>query len=326
MLNSTKTYKHFLRVMDYIFFMRPVILIPLWSFILIGYFLSRYTIRPDMFFQWYIPFLLIIKTFLATLIMGIIYIVNQIFDCETDALNKKLFFIPSGIVTLKQAKIQVYILFIIFVFGVFIFRLDLYFTLFNILLLILGLCYSIPPLQFKGRPGLDILVNTIGYGWLSFFIGWTVINNPSLPMLNHSMPYFIFMAAVYINTTLIDLEGDRESALSTTGVFLGSIKSSVISLIFVVLTLILGFIQKDWIIFTIVGLSSPLFILAVIRNVRKYFLISVQIPGWLFVIFLGLIFPYYFILIVCLYLITKFYYKQRFNMDYPRLGEEKNAN
>ena len=203
--NSTNKFQKFLRLLDFIFFMRPVILVPLWSFILIGYYHSHNLVHIDSLFHFNLSFQLIIKSILSTLIMGSIYIINQIYDRETDALNRKLFFIPTRIITLKQAKLQIIILLIVFFIGIFLFKLDFYFTLFNILLLILGLCYSIPPLQFKSRPGLDLLVNTVGYGWLAFFIGWTADTPVSQEMFILSLPYFIFMAAVYINTTLVDI-------------------------------------------------------------------------------------------------------------------------
>lgn len=322
--NSNKVQK-LLRPLDFFFFMRPVILVPLWSFILIGYHHSHNLVHLDSLFHLKLSFQLIIKSVLSTLIMGSIYIINQIYDRETDALNRKLFFIPGNIITLKQAKLQIFILLIVFILGIFLFKLDLYFTLFNLLLLILGLCYSIPPLQFKSRPGLDLLVNTVGYGWLAFFIGWTADKSLSQEMFILSLPYFIFMAAVYINTTLVDIEGDLSSGLSTTGVYFGKNNAPLISLFIVLLTLIISFMQNNWIIFSIVGISLPLFVRACLKKNRKEFLISVQVPGWLFVIFLGLIYPYYFLFIVFIYLLTKFYYKNRFNMNYPRLGEEKQA-
>ena len=322
MLNQKKL----LRPLDFIFFMRPVILIPLWSFILIGYYHSNNSIQIDKFFQHHISFQLIIKSVLSTFIVGTVYIINQIFDRKTDALNKKLFFIPKGIITPHQAKWQSYILVILFVAGSIIFKLDWYYILFNMVLLLLGICYSMPPFQFKSRPGFDLLLNMIGYGGLSFFIGWTADKSISHTMLLMSLPYFLFMAAMYINTTMIDYEGDKDSGLVTTGVFLGKNLASLISLIVVIVTLVIGYLQKNWIIFSIVGLSSPLFAIAWLKKERKNFLLSVQIPGWLFVIFLGILYPYFFLLIVCLYLLTKFYYKQRFNINYPRIGEEKQTN
>jgi 4-hydroxybenzoate polyprenyltransferase len=230
---------------------------------------------------------------------------------------------PTGIITLKQAKLQTFVLLLVFILGSFLFRLDIYFILFNLLLLLLGIWYSIPPLQFKSRPGLDLLLNMVGYGGLSFFIGWSADTPISKEMIIMALPYFIFMAAMYINTTLIDYEGDRDSGLSTTGVFLGKYVASLSSLMIVLITMIIGYIQGNWIIFSIVGISFPLFVVACLKKDRKNFLLSVQVPGWLFVIFLGLIYPYYFLFIVFLYLLTKFYYKRRFNMDYPRIGEEK---
>lgn len=315
--------KKLLRLLDYFFFMRPIILIPLWSFILIGYYHSHNTIQLNNFFQFGFSSQLIIKLILSTFIVGTVYIINQIYDRESDALNKKLFFIPKRIITLKQAKYQSYFLVIVFIAGSVLFHMDWYYILFNIALLILGICYSIPPFQFKSRPGLDLLLNMIGYGSLSFFIGWTVDKDISQSMLIFSLPYFIFMAAMYINTTLIDYEGDKDSGLLTTGVFLGKNLASFISLIVVLSTLLISYLQQNWIIFSIVGISLAFFIIASIKKDRKSFLLSVQVPGWLFVIFLGFIYPYYFLLIVCLYLLTKFYYKKRFYMNYPRIGEEK---
>ncbi len=38
--------------------------------------------------------------------------------------------------------------------------------------MILGLLYSLPPFQFKDRPGAGLWSNWLGHGVLTYFAGW----------------------------------------------------------------------------------------------------------------------------------------------------------
>jgi len=54
--------------------------------------------------------------------------------------------------------------------------------------ILLGIGYSTPPISFKKRPGLDIIVCGIGAGMLPFFIG---VQTASLLTLNFELPWMI---------------------------------------------------------------------------------------------------------------------------------------
>ena len=84
-----------LALLDYVFLLRPVILVPGWVFLLLGYHSGRAWVGEPAS-PWYPPGRLLLSLVIFTAIMGAIYILNQICDREADRLNRKLFLISEG--------------------------------------------------------------------------------------------------------------------------------------------------------------------------------------------------------------------------------------
>jgi 4-hydroxybenzoate polyprenyltransferase len=77
------------------------------------------------------------------------------------------------------------------------------------LFLVLAWAYSVPPVRLKGRPGGDVAVNAIGIGLLPLLAGWSVARP-----LDEFPGWFGLLGvgvatALYVPTTLVDLEADR---------------------------------------------------------------------------------------------------------------------
>src|SRR3989337_2574596 len=83
------------KIWDYIFLARPVLMLPGWSIILLAHQRSSQNSATTG--------RLILTMLAATLLYGGVYIVNQIFDRETDRINKKLFLLSEGYISLKAA-------------------------------------------------------------------------------------------------------------------------------------------------------------------------------------------------------------------------------
>ena len=80
-----------LRLCDFVFVLRPLILIPAWSFYLIGAAQSSGLGVPAGRF----PPATALKSLTAILIVA--YLINQIFDKDTDRRNDKIFYLANGI-------------------------------------------------------------------------------------------------------------------------------------------------------------------------------------------------------------------------------------
>ena len=88
------------RILDHIFLMRPLLLFPIWSPFLFGYYRSGGTWGNH----------LILPMIMLTALGGGGYVLNQIFDLESDKINRKLFILPKGYISLKAAWIQTILL------------------------------------------------------------------------------------------------------------------------------------------------------------------------------------------------------------------------
>ena len=118
-----------MRLLDFIFILRPIILIPFWTFLFLGFYRGAqsqgldiigflHLLKGDSIFNesainGFLPVSILYTTFLYTLLMGGIYILNQIYDLETDRINDKVYFLPRNIFTIQQASIEMLILFLI---------------------------------------------------------------------------------------------------------------------------------------------------------------------------------------------------------------------
>ncbi|MCD6378936.1 UbiA family prenyltransferase, partial [bacterium] len=144
--------------LDYFFLTRPLILIPVWTFFLLGAHHSFAPLEKSIN-----SFKLLYGILSFTTLIGAIYIINQITDKETDLANNKLFLIPRKIISVKAAWIEAAILLFLSFFAA-IFFLSKGFIIILLLSLLLGLAYSIEPFRFKKRPILDVASNAIGNG------------------------------------------------------------------------------------------------------------------------------------------------------------------
>ncbi len=88
--------------------------------------------------------------------------------------------------------------------------------------LVLAWVYSVPPLRLKTRPGMDVAVNAVGIGVVSGLAGWSIARPlGEFPFV--FLPQGLLVAtAIYVPTTLWDLEVDRESGYLTLATHLGA--------------------------------------------------------------------------------------------------------
>ena len=135
--------------MDYLFVLRPTLFFPVWTVFLANYYAStRFDTSSDAMTNNLSPFN---ASFLITLLMGSVFIINQIVDIETDKKNNKLFIIADGYISIKNAVLETLIL------AVLPFAVSFYINMklgIIFLLIFFSTCilYNIEPFAWKDKP------------------------------------------------------------------------------------------------------------------------------------------------------------------------------
>ncbi|MBI4727107.1 UbiA family prenyltransferase [candidate division TA06 bacterium] len=309
-----------LNILDYFFVLRPILLAPAWTMLLVGHYqaerLAGTVVKP----LWLLPPRLWLALAIYSGLMGAVYIVNQIFDIKTDRLNKKLFLVAEGYVSKTGIWAEAGILMVLaLVLSVCYFS-----RVFAVMMLvsgILGLLYSAPPFKFKAKPFLDMAANAFGYGGLAFTAGWLVSGEYSEKIWLAAAPYMLAVAAVYVNTTIPDYRSDKATGNITTGVFLGGTSTIFLGLCLMAASAGLAYHLNDRLCLIAAGCALPLFLTAVITQKMRWTMLSYQGGSLALALLVGLMYPVFFLLLGATYLALKVYHKKRFGMDYPRFAD-----
>lgn len=303
-------------ILDYFFVLRPILLVPAWTMLLVGH----YRAEGDLSIRLVLPGEFWLAMLLYSGLMGAVYIVNQISDIETDRLNKKLFLVADGYVNKRAIIVEAIILLLAASFISF-WRYSVTFGLVIGASGLLGLLYSVPPFKFKGKPFLDMLANGFGYGLLAFIAGWLSSNPASSAMWLDSLPYVLAVSAVYLNTTIPDYDSDKATGNITTGVFIGPKATRWLALAMMSGSLVLSLLFRDILCLAASGAALPLFLMAVITANMKWTMLSYQAGSLVLVVMAGILFPIYIPILIGTFLALKYYHKWRFGMDYPRFAD-----
>jgi len=290
-----------------------MVLIPSWLVLFLGYYRSGSPI------QRLYPSLQLVDSFFAfSFVMAAAYILNQIYDLESDQINNKVFFLPRGIISVPAARLEAAVLVIIsMVLSLWLSR--QYFA--GILVaLLLGIFYSMPPIKLKARPILDLIANSFGYGLVGFSLGWMTGSSFSTLALARAVPYIFAIGAVFVNTTIPDIEGDRRTNNITTAVFLGRKISGFVAVGLLGLCIASGFLLYDIAVIVAGFLSLPFFVIAAVKQTDKFFLLSTHFGIIALVLVTSFFFPYFLIFLMVVILATRFYYKRRFKITYPQIS------
>ena len=298
---------------DFLFIIRPTLLYPIWTFFLAGCWAGRYFngfgILPSITinFLW---------TALAlTLVMASIYIQNQVQDVETDKTNQKLFLIARDYVSSRAATLEATLLAAVgLILG---FVLGWRFGVVLLFLFILGWLYNYPPTRWKNRTVWGLLSNgflavvCVSLGWMA--AGGRTIVQPFM------ISYFFASAAVYLNTTLPDMEGDRKTGKITFAVRFGIEKTVLWAFILELSACIMAAYHQDWLMFGASLAVSPFFIISWIRKEVPPSVRATKASVVVLTAGVCYFFPLYFAPVFGVYFLSKWYYRKRFDLDYPSL-------
>jgi 4-hydroxybenzoate polyprenyltransferase len=252
------------------------------------------------------------------LVMGSSFVLNQLKDIESDKENKKLFIISDGILSKKAIQWEVFILTIISFLVAFYIKIEVG-ILVVLFFIVTGLGYNFPPTRMKDRPWGSLIANTL-MGWLAFCIGW-VANKPiDINLIIDSVPYLLFNTALYLFTILPDREGDKNSGKKTLAVIFKIEHIVITAFILYVSGFLMSLILIDRLALIFYILSLPFFIKA-LKSYRVEDTIRATKYGILFfALSICLRWPAYLFLMIIGFYGTKWYFKKRFNFDYPNFS------
>jgi len=176
-------------------------------------------------------FMVVLVSF--SLAASAVFILNQYFDYENDRANalKKDLPIASGKVSPRTGLTLFFLFASVSLTSAFLTDISIFLLLLTFMLL--GIGYSTPPVCFKCRPGLDVIVCGIGAGILPFFIGvqtaplltfqfelpWMVRRYQDA--LFTALPIFLVQCAGQIYQVVGDYDADASAKINTFAVKYG---------------------------------------------------------------------------------------------------------
>lgn len=301
------------RFQDYLFLTRPMILIPVWTFYLLGAYHGMRGDVPD-------TGRLLAGAASFTALMGAVYIINQITDRDADRANRKLFLVPDGIVSPGAARIEAAVLIAVaFLIAAF---LSARFAIVLAAGLALGVAYSVDPVRLKKRAALDVLANAVGNGILNTLAGWAAIGAP-LDGWYVLAPYPFAVASVHLTTTLADIRGDAAAGLRTSGVLLGARAGLPTAAALMAAAAVAAALAGNRPALYASLASLPAFLIPAGggRGERPHarLLFPAKVSTLIYSIVTGFLFPLYLPVLAVVILLTRRYYGARFGMRYPSL-------
>ena len=310
-----------LKYLDYFFVNRPILFFPGWATLIAGYLAATnnlnliHAIFNNSFHPEIWNSMIFWGMFIFSLAMGGSFILNQIQDVSSDNRNKKLFLLGDGHIPKKQGYIESSLLIILSLLIAAKMGLLLFLSLL-LFIFVTGYLYNFPPFNFKDRPVSGLIANMI-MGWLAFTVGWVLIEPMNKSLVLHSLPYLFFNTSLYLLTTLPDMKGDASSKKITFPVKYGFNVTIWISFFFYLIALVLSLLIKDQLLLVILILNSFFVVnMNSKKNVASAILV-IKMGTLFFCIVLSFKFPLFFLGLTFLFFFTRFYYKRRFQFDYP---------
>ena len=152
---------------------------------------------------------------------GATLLYNDYWDYKVDRSSRRKsdYPLPQGLIPRKTVlRVAICFMIISILLSLII---SILFALLVAICIVLAIIYSAPPLRIKNRPGLDLILNSIGAGILCSLAGWVVVK----PLIEFPIfwlvPMFFGVASLYLPTTIIDYDSDKKRGVDTIAVRIG---------------------------------------------------------------------------------------------------------
>lgn len=300
-----------MRLLDIIFASRPLLLMQVWTVYLVA--LGYHQRLSGDSFTWLD---LAIMTAL-TLIFAAAFLINQVYDEESDRINGKLGFLQSGLITRSQMAIYA----ILATAAAFAIAAAISWLMVGLVaqVTLLGWLYSAPPARFKDRPIAGLLTNAWAHGCLVTVAVMPEMNINNTGLLGWDNPLFFFLAvaSIHMLTTIPDRVGDARTGKRTSAVAFGPRFTAIAAVIFMAAAALVAYRSQHAELFFIAGGTSLMHLLAAVTGSPRMILAGTKMPLLALALLAGYFFPVYFLFIVALLFGTRAYYLKRFSMQYP---------
>ncbi|MEE4310696.1 MAG: UbiA family prenyltransferase [candidate division KSB1 bacterium] len=305
-----------LKYLDYFFVLRPTLFFPVWTVFLANYHANGHFSQMEATSVNYVA--LLTAAFAITLMMGSMFIINQIRDIETDRKNQKLFIVANGYIKPRDAIIEAVVLGGVSLVLGFLLSQEFLISLIAVFI-VTGIFYNLKPFVWKDKPWPGVFANFLG-GMTVASAGWIAAGSGGWRFTLHAFPYAIGLVAVYFLTTLADKKGDIHAGKVTFGVKYGFRTSVYFALLFEIVTVVLSFFLMDMVLFIPALVSLPFFVMAVINQTVNSALKAVKYTVLFASLAVCVVFPAYFVILVLVFYFSKWYYKKRFGLAYPKFA------
>lgn len=298
-----------MRVVDFFFALRPLVLVPAWSFFLLGAAAARRSgAAPDFPAASCVCF---------TLVMLAVHLVNQVADRDSDRLNEKGFFLQRGIFTPRQYLCAAALCLAGGIGGAWRLQASPGVV---VAAAVLGLAYSVPPLRLAARPGFDLAANAAGYGGIAVLMGAPEPARAGSPFVALVMAScMLAVGAVFLHTTLLDQEGDRRTGKRTSGVVWGTAPTRYVAAA-CALAALLAAAGAGWLLTAIPATVLALLALGAALAPAKVPSRRVCVAASAaYALSAGVAWTPFLPLLALLALATRIYYRRRFQIAYPAL-------
>lgn len=311
-----------LKSFDYFFVLRPMLFFPGWSTLIAGYLIHS---KSDLYFTFaqirsidYLELTGLLILFAAA--MGGSFLLNQLQDIESDLKNKKLFLLSEKYISPKAAWIETLILLVIAL--IFAYKIGTFVLASTALFIfITGYAYNFKPLQLKNFPIGSLIANAI-MGWLAFALGWFTVNEDLTSFLKDSLPYLLFNTSLYLFTTLPDIKGDRISKKKTLAVIYGIKPVINLAALLYLLSIAGAFYAKDYWALMFILPALPFYLFTLADKRVELTTKTTKFAILFFAVAVCLKIPFYFVLMITMFMATRWYFQKRFNYDYPNFKGE----
>ncbi|HEX2896827.1 MAG TPA: UbiA family prenyltransferase [candidate division Zixibacteria bacterium] len=302
-----------MKVFDYIFAARPMLLLPVWSIYLTALHYHNELIEGTFTFD-----NLAVMAGL-TLLIAAAYYINQIYDRSTDLANQKVLFLQNQLVK-ANTLLKLFIILSIVPIGISVLYSKVVFFIY-LQLFGLGYLYSAPPFRLKDRAISGLLVNAYAFGFLISISIMPNISPHNAGLLGWDNPFYFFLSVmgVHILTTLPDAPGDKATGKRTIGVIFPKRMAVLLSLFAFIGATLVAYKSGFKILARISTVSALVTFACVIISSGRLVLAAAKLPILFLTLLSGYFYPYYLLFVVVLVLATRSYYKRRFNIIYPKL-------
>jgi 4-hydroxybenzoate polyprenyltransferase len=195
------------------------------------------------FLRWDFPFL---EMFWGAMTLVIVNAasntLNQVYDYDIDKINKPYRPLPRKVVTRDEALSITWLLYIVTIWR--ITMLNRVFATLVLIIMLVTIFYSIPPLRFKQRFLLSNISIAFARGLLGFVAAWSIFDHTIHPLEEPTpwaigLLFGIYLMGAVTTKDFTDIEGDKKYGMNTLPIILGLRGSIMFSAPFFVIPFVL---------------------------------------------------------------------------------------